>query len=440
MKNIFLCIIIISLAGHLCSYSLYENYELEVGKRISHLDARSSAMGGTGTASGMNILDNMVNPANLGFLPEGLGAQFIFDVTQLEENRTLPMYNFFDSYVDDATYVSNTNFFTDFAFAAAYKVRFGDFSLATSLDYKPFVNFNAYYEEQVRNNEGSDFDNYPPIIAKNFLESEGEIYSYGITWAVAYQRNNRFFDKSAFGINLNLLTGDHYMIREIIWSEFAKDVAVLDDVEQIKADREYDGLNFSLGLKSDISERITAGLMYMPGFTLDVEDRISGDTGDLDYPSVIRFGARYKPRNILRTTFHCDVEFVQWSGVSDFYENVTNYYIGVEHIFPHTVPLRLGFNYVTSPYMNYRDDDFTIPGPIIIPSITTGTGFNIYGGFSLDLSGEFSHRKYESMDLFPDGFYNVPALWNNYTPQDRTDPDTVREYYVRVKSSLKFRW
>ncbi|MBW6515582.1 MAG: hypothetical protein K0B81_03065 [Candidatus Cloacimonetes bacterium] len=435
MKNIFLCIILIALVGHLFSYSLYENYELGIGKRITHLDARSAAMGGTGTASGTNIFDGMLNPANIGFLNDGLGFQFVFDVTQLEENRSMPMWNFFDSYVDDATYVSNTNFFTDFGLAMSYKHRFGNLSIAGALDYKPFVNFDAYYEEQVRNNEGSDNDNYPPLLATNFLENDGNIYSYGVTAAFTYHRYDILFNETSLGFNLNMLSGKSRSERKIIWSDYSKDAAVVDDYE-IRWGYDYSGLNFSIGLKSEISQRISAGIMYAPKFEMTVEDAFSDLDHDFDYPASLRLGVQYRPRNVLRTTFHFDLEFVNWSDISDFYDNVMNYYLGVEHIFPHAVPLRLGFSYVTSPSSSETD----IPSPIINPIISAGTGFRIYGDFFLDLSGEFTHRKYDTMDLFPDGYYNYSELWNNYTPENRTEPDTVREYYVRVKSSLTFKW
>lgn len=435
MKNIFLCLILISLAGYLFSYSLYENFELGVGNRVTHLDARSAAMGGTGTASGTNILDSMLNPANLGYLENGFAVQLILDVTQLEENRSMPMFNFFDSYVDDATYASNTNFFTDLGLALAYKHRFGDFSLAGSVDYKPFVNFNAYYEEQVRNNEGSDNDNYPPLLAMNFLEIDGDIYSYGVTTAFTLHRDEIWFANTALGLNLNILSGKSRMERKIIWSEYAKEVAVVADVEQ-KWGYDYSGVNIALGVKSDISERVSAGIKFSPKFEMTLKDAYEEDEGNFDYPANIRLGFQYRPRNVLRTTFHFDLEFVNWSDISDFYDNVMNYYMGVEHIFPRSVSLRLGFSYVTSPSSSLMD----IPGPIIIPSITAGTGFKIYGDLFLDLSGEFSHRKYETMDLFPDGYYNYAGLWSNYSPENRTEPDTVREYYIRVKSALTFKW
>jgi hypothetical protein len=437
MKNIFLSILLICFAGHIFAYSLYENYELGLGKQVDLLSPRSAGMGGTGTAAGSELMDKIINPANLGFLQDGLTAQFVFDVTQLEENRSMPMFNFFDSYVADATYASNTNFFTDLAIALAYKMRFGDISVAASLDYKPFINFNAYYEEQVRNNEGSDNDNYPPILAMNYLESEGDIYSYGFTTAFSYHRDYEdWFSKSALGININMLNGEHRLERKIIWSEYAKDIAVLNDVED-NSGYDYDAVNFSLGLTSDISRRVSAGLMYAPGFTMNFEDAFSDAEGEADYPAVLRAGIQFKPRNMLRTSFHFDLEMVNWSDVSDFYDNVMNYYLGVEHVFPHTVPLRLGFNYVTSPSSSVDD----IPSPIVIPSITAGTGFKIHGDLFLDLSGEFSHRKYETMDLFPDGYYDHQGLWSGtYNPQTRTETDTVREYYIQLKSSLTFKW
>jgi hypothetical protein len=439
MRKLFFCLLLISYTFGLFSYSLYENYELELGRQISVLDARSSAMGGTGTSSGINVLDSITNPANIGFLNRGLNIQLMSNLVHLEENRSLPMFNFFDSYVDDATYASNTNIWHEMAFGVSYLHSLNDLSFAAAVNYRPFLSFKGYYEEQVRNNEGSDNDNYPPIIAMNYIDSDGDIYAFGFNGSVVYTRNHDLFSKSAVGFSLNMLSGKHEQEKKILWSEWAHQQSVLEDVYH-EQKHEYDGISIDLGLRTDITSRIAAGIMFSPSFTMNGEDKLNNLEYEYDYPMNARIGFQYRPRNILRTTLTFDVAYVQWSDVSSFFEDSFNYYFGVEHIFPHAVPLRLGFNYVTSPSLKDRDG-FTIPGPIVSPAITAGTGFNIMNNLVLDIGGEFNHRKYEAMDIFPDGFYDRQGLWTGgFSPQNRNEPDTVREYILNLKSTLTYKW
>ncbi len=441
---IILTVLMLLTVGSLFSYSLYENYEIGLGRRIGNLDARGAGMGGTGTAGGINVLDNYTNPANLGFIKKGLSVQLVNNIVMLEENRSLAMFNFFDSYVADATYASNNNFFHNFALAAAYRYNLDNFSFTAAFDYKPFTVFDGKYEEQVRNNEGSDYDSYPPILAKNYMDSEGAVYSMGPTFAVSYNTGGDMFNKIALGLSLGILRGDHTLRERIIWSDYSQENAGLveeDNKDIYHVNRDYEGNTFSIGVRTEVNPRFDLGFNYTPSFKLNMENNLTKISSDYNYPAVLRGGVLYKPRNALRTNFAFDMEYVKWADVSEFYENVVNYYVGVEHVFQYVATMRLGFNYVTAPLTPNTTSGFVIPGPIVSPGITTGLGFNIYKSLSMDVSGEFSSRKYQTLDLFPDSVYDKNGLWNGtYRPQNRTEPDTVREYLVEVKSSLSFKW
>ncbi|MCL1827523.1 MAG: hypothetical protein FWG20_05710, partial [Candidatus Cloacimonetes bacterium] len=104
------------LMTSLCAYSIFDG---QYGSEISHLDARTAALGGSGVAGGANLLDSSLNPANLYFMNKDhkYEVQFAHIVTKNSENRAFPLWNFFDSYIDESTYARNENFYNDWAFS-----------------------------------------------------------------------------------------------------------------------------------------------------------------------------------------------------------------------------------------------------------------------------------------------------------------------------------
>lgn len=443
MKYIITIIMVLTLGWGLYSYSLYENYEnyeLGIGNRIINLDARSAALGSAATAGGNNLADMMLNPANISYLDDNINAQLSFDVNGVTENRTMPLFNFFDSYVDDATYASNFDMFGHFAVFGHYRRNFDYFDFDLALSYRPFTSYDGYYEEQVRNNEGSDFDNYPPILATNFIRSEGNLYALAAAAAISFDRGTDLFGKSSLALEIMNLSGDQLLEKEIVWSEYAHENAVVQDLYQMR-ERSMEAMHYRIGVRTAISGRVGLGLMYVPSTNLDVTDEVAGEADeDIVLPSSFRIGLVYMPRNILRTYVNADVEFVQWPDTDEHLFDAVNYYVGLEHQFPHTVPFRLGFRYEISPSYKVKGEEFVTPGPVIMTAISAGTGFKILDRFNLDLAAEFANRSYEAMDLFPDSFYNHSGLWNNYSPQDREDPDTIKESFVNFKTSINFKW
>jgi len=468
MKKFIVILFSAILITQLFSYSLLER---EAGNYVENIDARSAAMGGAAIAGGLRLFDISVNPANLGFLPQKLGVQTSIGILKDNDNRSLPMYNFFDGYIYDAVYASNINYFDEYSLGIYYRKNISEFGIAAAFLHRPFINFDSYYEEEVRNDENSDYDNYPPIIAKNYFEGDGAINSLGFSVAL------NFKEIASVGFEISRLSGDADLAKKIFWTDEAYNLATnsdnLNDYKwRLKRDFS-DEILFKFGVQTKLSNRISLGFTYSPKieFDVDIEGSINGidiDSLFYDYvldannviidtlyysdyyqeiygtyknPTKFRFGFSYEPRNKMRTYFNCDIEFVNWTDVNAQYDDEINYYIGVEHQLKNKIPLRLGFRYQTT-YQKIDDDAFIYSNKISMPTFTAGSGFKFMNYFTLDISAELSKRRYEALDLFMDSYYDHDGLWDNIEPEDRgwENPDTVEETFIKIQTSISFLW
>lgn len=459
MKKIFILIISISVFTSLFSYSILES---ETGNIIGNLDPHSAAMGSAIGSGGSRLMDSMISPANLTGLENGFGFQLLNSFMINSDSRSLPMYNSFDAYCGEAVYVNNVNFFADLSGGLYYKKALSDYEIATSLQYRPFVSFAADYFEQVRNNRNSDDYGYPPKIAQNVIESTGGIN------AIAFQAAIKYKSFASIGFEVAKLSGESDKVRSITWTEEAQDImneTLNDTINTL--DREFSAIQFKVGADFHISPRIDLALSYSPKLDIDVTGDKDGEdvdtavfvytkfdstgtaTDSLTYsqyviPMNTRLGFTFKPRNIMKTTFNCDLEYVKWSDTNPLYNDAINYYIGVEHILKNKIPFRFGFNYKTN-YGLHNDSGFVFANEITTPTFTAGTGFSVLDKFVIDLSVEYSNRQYETLDLFMDSYYDHEDLWENYyylNLQDRAweNPDTVNETFITLKSAVSFKW
>ena len=475
MKKIILILFIIMMFTSLFSYSILER---EIGNFVDNNDPRASAMGGASTSGGNRFFDIFVNPSNLGFLQKGLGSQFSVGVMKNDDNRSMPMYNFFDGYIDDATYVSNVHYFEEYAAGLYYKYDFSNLGFSAAFSYKPFINFDSSYEEEVRNDDNSDDDNddtgynqeynYPPIIAKNFIKGDGSVNSMSFITACSYK------DIASLGVEVASLKGDSKLLRKMIWTDFAQELVDEDLSDSLYLiERNFDALSIKAGANILLDKRFGFGISYTPkiefevgvdgsineanidtllfGYELDENDAIidtlmysdyfNAEYGHYKIPSKLRLGFSYQPRNIMKTYFNFDLEMVNWSDINSLYDNQFNYYIGVEHKLNYSIPLRIGFRYVTD-YQLFNDGNISYANKVSAPTFTVGTGFTFMKRFTFDISAAYSNRKYEALDLFMDGQYNYSDLWNNIVPEDRgwENPDQVSESFMKIQSSISFNW
>ena len=424
----------------------YSVFDLYYGSEISHHDARVSGMGGAGAAGGFTLMDSSINPANLYFLDATRGAQMTYSLIKNSESRALPMWNFFDSFIGHSTYARNENFYNEFSFGAYYSLPLNTSKLSLGFVMRPVVNFGADYREEVRNDESSDSDNYPPIIAMNFIDSKGMLNSYNLllNWGVPIKCTcgDCYNYNFSIGAEISYYDGKHEHEERIHWTDKAHELATetLSEDSFLSTKNNIDGIGFKFGLASQISPRVRLGLTYSPKVSLNAEFVSEHskeyifleDFDDYIIPSKMRIGVLFRPRNPFRTNFHADFELINYEDIDSFFENGYALYVGMEHYVGRAIPLRLGFSHHTA-----RQNK-----SISLPVISTGTSFDILNNLSVDLSAEYGKREYSDLDLFPDGYYDKRGLWRNIRPADRgwDNPDLVTESFFKMFASLSYKW
>jgi long-subunit fatty acid transport protein len=448
MKRTLITTLTIFIMVGLNAYSLKDLY---LGTEVTHHDARMAALGGTGVSGGFTLMDSSVNPANLYFLDSKISFQLSYSMIKNSENRAVPLWNFFDSYIDESTYARNEHFYNEAALGVHYSLDLHHAKLGAAFIFRPIMNFGAGYMEEVRNDENQDFDNFPPIIAKNFIESKGILGSYNFLLNFGMPLP---FENTAIsvGAEISYITGKHENETRVHWTDFARNRVVgLEDVVY-SAENKISGMGFKMGLNTQIDQRTRFGLSYQPKISLKSDFSQSDANPTLTsppssvfndkyiIPSRLRFGVLYMPRNPFRTNFQVDFELINYSeiGKFTFYEDFEKSYddgyalrVGMEHYVGRAVPLRLGFSHSTA-----RQNK-----TISLPAVSIGTGFKVLNNFTVDLAGEYGRREFSAVDLFPDGFYNYRDLWsNNYRPEDRgwDKPDKVTESFLKIFASVRY--
>lgn len=473
MKKIGWLIILLLLYGVVYSYSILDTQN---GNEMEVFNGRSASLGNTGVASGLRLFDAFLNPANQMNLNSKFGFQYGLNLFQVDEKRSLPMYNSFDAYSGEATYADNLNFYAYHSAGIFYNYNSSDYKMGLAMFYNPVVSFDADYFEEVRNNFNSDNNGYPPILAKNYIESKGVITA--ISGNLAFKYKNLL----SLGLMISSLQGDSNYKYKINWQDEAislmsQSAFTLTDSLSL-AERDFQGLKFTLGAQIQVNKRLNLGFSYNPEIDFDVTGKVNGvdvdevvsmyyskssvdslgntvvvHTDSIMYsefklPAKIRLGFSYQPQNIMKTYFHAEVERVAWSGINKLYDDQYNFYLGVEHVLPNSIPLRLGFNFVTE-YGLHEQEGIVFADKIMKPSFSVGTGFRLMDRFTVDLGLQYANRQYEALDLFMDNYYwhdgDYSALWANpqyLNIQDRgwENPDTVKETFLELKTSVSFNW
>lgn len=487
VKLLVMVTLLALISVNMLAWSVSDYY---LGNHIAGIGARNIAMGHTGVYDIYSPLSINTNPANVVMLQHmyGLAVGGLF--TRNEDNRSFPLYNSFDAFIDEATYSSNVNLFDNYGFAGFGKYSNKYYTAGIGIHYLPVMNFEGKYIEEVRNNRNSDNDGYPEIIAMNEINNKGLINAVGFTLGGGYEID---VNKNVyFGVTVNSLNGESDMNKSIKWSNWAMQQSINnanlrrnvlpDSIYSNKSD--ISGIQLKLGTAFRLNSRWGIGLAYTPKTEFDRDSKIhilygpdttlvipstsvniqptiidSVITDKYIMPSRLRVGFNYQPRNVMRTSFNAEIEYTAWQNVSKFFRDSWDIAIGVEHAVLYRLPLRLGFNSVTEwqAYPNYKLlDDNGKPTlettKVITPSITAGSSVSIRDNLVLDIGLSFSWREYEALDMFRDRYYNDKQysgltsylVWpNSYiTPTDRgwDNPDKVRESFTKLSTSLTYTW
>jgi len=484
--------VVLTLIGLLISISLsaWSVGDFYLGNQISNYGARNLAMGNTGVFDTFTPMSMSLNPANVAMLQGrfGLGVTGMF--TRNEDNRSIPLYNSFDTFIDDATINANTNIYDDYGFAGYGRYNFNKVRLGLGIHYLPVVNFKGTFDEEVRNNRNSDNDGYPEIIAYNEIDNTGKLNALGFTLGGGYEID----DKSdvQIGFTVNSINGESEYQKSIKWTEFAMLESinhpslrrnVLPDSLYINKS-DLSGIQVKLGTAFKLNSRLGLGLAYtlksefdrdsklhsvygpdttlaIPATSTNLQPVITDSEVSDKYilPAKLRFGFNYQPRNIMKTYFNAEIEYTKWSDIADYFDDSWDIHVGVEHSVTNRIPLRLGFQSLTEwqvipDYNNLNDDGLPalFGTKIVTPSITAGSSVNVMKNLVLDIGLIFSWREYQALDLFRDGYYNDKRytglssyiVWpNQYIfPTDRgwENPDKIRETITQLSAGLTWTW
>lgn len=438
MKLMVICILILFVFTNLGAAFVYNG---TIGKPIRAFSSRSLAMGSTGIAASAGVLNSYKNPAILSSLTNGISFQFNGNLSKNDENRSYPLYDSFDSYVDNAVYASNAHLFDKYSMGIAYNYDFQPFHLSAAMNYAPLYDYNFKYIEEIRNNESADNDNQPKKIAVNTYESSGLLNSYSPAFAISIRNKNSFFSKFSLGVGLSIINGNCDLDSTIVFTKWAKDTMSYNPADSIPdidyhRKRDLSGTRVQGGLVLGLGQRVDLGVSYIHKTEISVDETIemdstSNSSSTIYYPEEIGFGIKYRPRNRWNATFEFDANYVQWSDYDPLYDDIIEYSAGIEYYMPNSVPLRLGFSYSPTP----KDKEVTLT------TFSAGTSVNLPYRFTLDLGLEIGTMNYTHPDLFPDGYYANENLWNtdyDPLPVDREDVDSVDDFLTNFMASLSW--
>jgi hypothetical protein len=144
----------------------------------------------------------------------------------------------------------------------------------------------------------------------------------------------------------------------------------------------------------------------------------------------------------------------------DVFEDVYNFYAGVEHHVENRIPMRLGFQAVNQWFFTTANDIDSAGNDIVLystkkvltPMITAGSAVQIMKNVVLDLGFGYSWREYEALDMFGDAYYNDktytgqstyqlwPTSYINLQNRGWENPDKVKENFITLNAGISYSW
>jgi len=385
---------------------------------------RSQAMGSTGAALYQGSQGLFFNPATL--MPETQwgAVDFTLGVSQANEDRLVPLWDSFNSYVDDTIVASNRNRYGTLNGGAI--LRLPSTAMALAVGVFDRYDFQYDYYEEFRNPSGTDpAADRDRIIELRTIGQDGTLRSLSAGYSA------ELFGRMKLGLAAHRYTGEPS--REVRQVNYQTSTTTVTRVEQ-----ELDGWGWSLGGWGQPTERMDIGVSFEGAFSLDgSQSTLSSVTGSpdvttagnrsVDYPGTLRFGAAYHPRNRLRTTFVVEMERRFWesldSPVTSVFgdtlqvQDTWDLRVGLEHVFYTNLPVRFGFRYL----QNYADTESERA------IYSAGVGYRA-AGFAFDVTG-LLHRQTSRQEFLFD-----PSYLSNYRAPGTTEKveDTIVQLVVGV--------
>ena len=339
------------------------------------LSARSRGMGGAGAAMGNGVFSLVDNPANLVLL-RGNRAQFTGALSRASENRLVPLFDTFDSFVDETAIASNDNGYGDLQGGVVLD-NWGSRGVIVSGGV--FTRYDPRYDyfDELRTSDTSD-----TLRNNKIIQTQGLLRTATVGLALP------FGDGSGLGIAVNYYFGT-LTDREALVSLATSDYA---SATESRLERKLDGFSVTLGTSVYVDERLRVGasMETKPQLHDDYTAWTDGEvtspeesSGDLELPMRFQGGLTYRPRNTFQTLFAADVVYTPWSEIVDHLtpdqelQDTWEARFGLEHVFYNKLPGRIGFRYGQSYAMDEADR----------VAFTFGFGY-LVEQFKIDLAGE----------------------------------------------------
>jgi hypothetical protein len=392
------------------------------GTPVGGTSARSLALGSTGVSllTGSEAL--FFNPAVM--IPEARYGivDLTIGVTQATEDRLVPLYDSFDSFVDETSVALNRNSYGNISGGAIWRLP-AETPMAIAVGVFERFDFDYDYFEEFRD-PNVDSDPRDQLIQEREWTVDGKLWTTSIGYAAELLKDVRF------GGSVHRWSGD--VQRDINVNDFQTSRHRIDTVQQ-----ELEGWGWTVGAWGRIGERVDLGASFEGPVALDGARTVTAQTGavgqidsttstgasaEVDYPAAVRLGGTYHPRNALRTTFTLEMERRFWEqldtpvigavGDTVRVRDTWDLRMGLEHVFYNDLPVRFGFRYLE----NYADPESERA------IFSAGIGYRV-GGFELDVTGLY-HRQTSRQDfLFDPSFGSMFLVPGS---QERVE-DTILE-------------
>jgi hypothetical protein len=391
---------------------------------------RSLAMGSTGAALYQGSQGLFFNPAAL--LPETRWGEVdvTLGLTQTSEDRLVPLWDSFNSYVDDTIVATNRNRYGNVTGGGVLRLPGTDMALAVGVFDR--YSFAYDYYEEYRNPAGTD-----PIGDRDQILQTRTIQNTGVLRSLSAGYSAGIAKRVQLGFAVHRYMGDPSReVQRVNYQTHADTVTTVD--------QELRGWGWSVGAWGRPTERIDLGVSFEGAFQVEgdyatsttIDDSVRTESASqrtVDYPGTLRFGAVYHPRNRLRTTFAVEAERHFWESLST---PVTSVYgdavevhdtwdlrIGLEHVFYNGMPVRFGFRFLE----NYADAESnrTI--------FSAGLGYHA-AGFNFDVTG-LLHRQTSRQAFLFDPSYRTTNNYNAPGTLERVE-DTILELVIGASRSF----
>ncbi len=357
------------------------------------------------------------NSANLIWAPaalpkKGISVGVNLSLTHVSESRALPLFDSFDNQVAWTPYVSMLQTYPDFAITASYGFE-GEWIPTIALGYAPLFDARYIYREQVRGGSGATTD---VLLGVWSIDSDGGLAgpSIGISEAI--------LEYATIGLSASILSGTLEMSRSRAVGD-----SITHNAEPWEApfdsdtlySAELSGTMISLSAIITPTERWQIGLRYTPKTDL-------GESLYMDFlPSRLGIGVGYRPSGYVMSRIVAEAEMVGYGALADedsafaVLEDAWEFRLGMEHILPKNVPLRIGAFYRKIP----------LADPIAKSGFTIGSGV-AFGPAVVDFAASYEMSRYSWHDQFPNS-------WLGSSSGDRENLDRVEEGILTGSVSIK---